>query len=352
VKIKLSYIIKNNNEQQLNKLIFSKSEQSSGEVIIYKPKNGEVEFKVKLEKETIWLNAHQMAQIFGVNRPAIVKHIGNIYKTNELDQKSTGSILEQVAKDGKVRQMNFYNLDMVISVGYRVNSKQATQFRIWATKILKKYLLDGYVINKKHLLETQNKFKELQNVISFLNKKSKVKQLHGQEREIFNLLSDYSKTLTLLEKYDKNKLKISKGQKSKFILDQEHCYDIIITLKKELIAKKEAANIFGQLIEHKFESIIQNLYQTFDRKELYSDIETKASHLLYLVIKDHPFSDGNKRIASFLFVYFLDKNDYLYRSTGEKKINDNALTALALLIAESNPKEKDQMIALISQLLK
>ena len=324
---------------------------NKGEVIIYKPSKNEVELKVHFEDETIWLDARQMARIFDVKRPAIVKHIHNIYKTGELNEKSTCSILEQVAVDGKIRKMNLYNLDIIVSVGYRVNSQKATQFRIWATKVLKNYLLQGYAINRKRLLEARNKFNQLQETICFLRKKSKAKLLQGQEKEILDLLADYSKTLSLLEKYDKNKLKTEKGRKAKFILEYKNCQNIIFELKKNLIAKKEAGGIFGNEVDCKFKSITKNIYQTFGGKELYQSIENKAAHLLYLTIKDHPFTDGNKRIGSFLFVYFLDKNNYLHRESGEKKINDNALTALALLVAESNPKEKEQMVALITQLL-
>lgn len=323
-----------------------------GEVIIYRPSKNEVELKVRFEGETVWLDARQMARIFNVNRPAIVKHIHNIYKAGELNEESTCSILEQVATDNKIRKINLYNLDMIISVGYRVNSQSATAFRIWATKVLKSYLLKGYAINEKRLMEARNKFNQLQETIHFLQKKSKVKLLKGQEKEILNLLADYSKTLSLLEKFDKSKLKSEKGGKTKFILEHQNCLNIISELKKNLIAKKEAGDIFGNEVGGKFESVVKNLCQTFGGKELYKSIESKASNLLYLTIKDHPFTDGNKRIGSFLFVYFLDKNDYLYRKSGEKKINDNALTALALLIAESDPKEKEQMTALIGQLMK
>ncbi len=325
---------------------------NKGEIIIYKPAKGEIEFRVRFENETIWLDAHQMALIFDVNRPAVVKHINNIYKTGELEENSTCSKMEQVAADGKIRKMNLYNLDMIISVGYRVNSQRATQFRIWATKILKKYLLQGYAINEKRLVEAKNKFNQLQETISFLQKQSKKELLQGQEAEILSLLSDYSKTLSLLEQYDKGKLKSGKGEKSKFVLEYKDCVEIVISVKKQLAVKKEAGDLFGQERSGGFEGIIKGLYQTFAKKELYQTIEDKAAHLLYLIIKDHPFSDGNKRIASFLFIYFLDKNNYLYRKSGEKKINDNALTALSLLVAESDPKEKEQMIALIKQLIK
>jgi len=293
-----------------------------------------------------------MAKVFGVNRPAVVKHIGNIYKTGELKKESTCSILEQVAKDGKIRKINLYSLDMIISVGYRVNSKRATQFRIWATKILKDYLLKGYAVNTKRLVEAKEKFYELQRAVIFLEKKSKLKTLQGQEQGILTLLADYSRTLTLLEQYDHHKLRESRGKPSKFILSYQDCLDIIIRIKEELFIRKEAGQLFGNEMDQKLESVVKNLYQTFGGRQLYRSIEQKSAHLLYLIIKDHAFVDGNKRIASFLFVYFLDKNEYLYRATGEKKINDNALTALSILIAESLPKEKDQMIALITQLLK
>lgn len=324
---------------------------NKGEIIIYKPKGKEVEIKVKLERETIWLNAHQIAQIFNIDRTVVVKHIQNIYKNNELFAKSTCAKIAQVAADGRIRRMNQYNLDMIISVGYRVDSKQATQFRVWATRILKQHILQGYTINQKRLLETQTKFKELQNAITFLQKKSRKKLLKGQEKEILDLLGEYSKTLSILEQYDKRKIKKAKGQKGKFVLSYDNCKDIIIKIKENLMTKKEASNFFGIEVEKKFESAIENLRQTFAKKELYRTIEEKAAHLLYLTIKDHPFIDGNKRIASFLFIYFLDKNDYLYRKNGEKKINDNALVALALLIAESNPKEKDILIGIVTNLI-
>ncbi|TAN58614.1 Fic/DOC family protein [Patescibacteria group bacterium] len=322
----------------------------SKKIVIYKTAKGP-ELEVRLNEETVWLDAHQIATLFGTQRPAIVKHINNIYQTGELEQKSTCSILEQVAADGKIRKMNLYNLDIIISVGYRVNSKKATQFRIWATNTLKDYLLKGYAINEKRLLNAQEKFKELQSAISFLQEKSKYELLSGQEHEILNLLANYSKTLTLLEQYDKDNLSVSKKGKGKFILGYEEAQKVISALKKDLIAKKEAGDLFGQEYEGKLQGIIGNIYQTFSGKELYSSLEEKAAHLLYFIIKDHPLADGNKRTASFLFVYFLDKNNFIYRESGENKINDNALVALALLIAISDSKDKEIMIKVITNLL-
>jgi prophage maintenance system killer protein len=240
---------------------------------------------------------------------------------------------------------------MVISVGYRVNSQRATQFRVWATRILKDFLVKGYAVNEKRLLEAKEKFKELQTAITFLQDKSQKEMLTGQSQEILNLLSSYAKTLTLLSEYDSGKIRETKGGKSKFVLEYKETLKIIETIKTELMAKKEAGDLFGQERQGALETVTRTLYQTFGGKELYPAIENKASHLLYLIIKDHSFSDGNKRIASFLFVYFLDKNNYLYKKSGEKKINDNALTALALLVAESKPEEKDVMIKIIMNLI-
>ncbi len=321
-----------------------------GEIVIYKSPQGP-EIQVKLEKDTVWLDGHLIARLFNVNRPAIVKHINNIYKTSELDKQSTCSKMEQVAADGKIRKMNLYNLDMIISVGYRVNSNHATQFRIWATKTLKEHLVKGYTINEKRLLQAQNQLQELQSAISFLQEKVKHESLAGQEQEILNLLANYSKTLTLLEQYDKEKLSLIKKTKGKFVLKYEQTIKVIQGIKKELIAKKEASELFGQENSEKLQGILGNIYQTFNGKELYPSLEEKTAHLLYFVIKDHPFVDGNKRIGSFLFVYFLDRNEFLYRKNGEKKINDNALTALSLLVAISNPNEKDKLIKIVTNLL-
>ena len=322
-----------------------------GEIIIYKTSKNEVALDVRLENETVWLDAHQISKLFDVNRPAIVKHIQNIYKTKELTENATCSKMEQVASDGKIRQMNIYNLDMIISVGYRVNSARATQFRIWATTVLKKYLLQGYAVNEKRLIEAKEKFNELQTAISFLQEKSQKELLSVQAGEILNLLSSYAKTLTILEQYDKGQLKETKGGKTKFILTYEQCLQIIKELKKELVTKNEAGDLFGSERDGSFEGIIRGLYQTFGGKELYPSIEDKASHLLYFIIKDHPFSDGNKRSAAFLFVYFLDKTGFLFKKSGERKINDNALVALALLVAESEPKEKETMVKIIKNIL-
>jgi len=328
-----------------------KNNINKGEIVIYRPKSGEVEIKVKLEKETIWLTQAQIASLFNIERSVITKHLRNVFNSKELNKNSVCAKIAHTAVDGKMYKTQFYNLDVVISVGYRVNSKRATQFRIWATRVLKEHIVQGYTINQRRLLETQSKFKELQSAIAFLREKSSKKTLEGQEKEILDLLGNYAKTFSILTQYDKGKVKKLKGEKAKFVLEYNHCENVVVILKKDLAERMEASNLFGIETGNKFESIIKNLYQTFDRKELYKTIEEKAAHLLYLVIKGHPFVDGNKRIASFLFVYFLDKNDYLYRKNGGRKINDNALVALALLVAVSDSEEKDILIKIIINLI-
>lgn len=328
-------------------------EFKKGEIVIYESKEGP-KIDVRINQDTVWLNLNQIALLFDTHKSGISRHINNIYKSRELDRNSTVAKIATVQMEGSrkiERNIEYYNLDMIISVGYRVNSKRATQFRIWATKTLKEHLVKGYTINEKRLLETQNKLNELQQTISFLQEKAKHKLLSGQEQEILNLLANYSRTLTLLEQYDKGKLPLIKKNKGRFVLKEQDAKNVIGKIKKELMAKKEASELFRKEMDEKLTGILGNLYQTFGGREVYPSLEEKAAHLLYFIIKDHPFVDGNKRIASFLFVYFLDKNNFLYRKTGEKKINDNALTALALLIAVSDPKEKEKLIKIITNLL-
>lgn len=326
--------------------------ENKNEIVIYKSKNGP-ELRIDFREETFWLTQDQIAVLFGVQRPAITKHLRNIFISKELNENSVSSILEHTASDGKNYKVKFYNLDVVLSIGYRINSLKATQFRIWANRILKEYLVKGYTVNEKRLLETKETFSKLQQTISFLKEKSEKELLAGQGKDILDLLSSYSRTLTILDEYDKGTLARQKsGIKTKFKLEYEDCLKVITEIKHELTLKNEAGDIFGSERDGSFQGIIRGLYQTFGGKELYATLEIKAAHVLYLIIKDHPFSDGNKRTGSFLFVYFLDKNNALYRESGEKKINDNALAALALLVAESNPDEKEVMISLITQLLK
>lgn len=326
----------------------AKEKAGKGEIIIFQISGKGAGLEVRLEKDTVWLSQKQIADLFGTERSVITKHLRNVINDGELSEEGN---VQKMHIAGSDKPVKLYGLDMILSVGYRVNSKRATRFRIWATEVLKKHIVKGYTVNESRLIESESNFRKLQATIEFLKRKAGTKMLEGQAREILDILAGYSKTLTILERYDSGKLQAAKSGKASFALDGEEARRIIAELKRELVGKKEAGDIFGNERGEAFRGIIGNLYQTFGRKELYPDFSAKASHLLYLVIKDHPFSDGNKRIASFLFVYFLDRNGRLFRKDGERKINDNALAALALLVAESDPKEKDQLIALITQLI-
>lgn len=318
-----------------------------GEIVIYKTKDGP-KLEVCLEKDSVWMRQDEIAKLYGKERSVITRHISNIFSDKEVDKKSNVHFLHIPNSD---RPVTFYSLDVILAVGYRTNSSRAIDFRKWATNILKNYLLKGYAINEKRLIQTKKQLEDLQNTISFLSQKSQHKLLTGQEGEILNLLANYSKTLAILEQYDQNKLKLVKKAKSVFILKYEEVKKIIEEIKKELINKKEASDLFGQETDKKLQAILGNIYQSFAGKELYQSLEEKAAHLLYLTIKDHPFVDSNKRIASFLFIYFLDKNNYLHRKFGERKINDNALTALSILIAISDSKDKEILIKINTNLL-
>lgn len=325
-----------------------KEKSHKNKIMLYKTSKNEVELEVRFEKESVWLRQAEIALLFGKERSVITKHVNKVFADKEVDRESNVQKMHIANSD---KPVEFYSLDVILAVGYKVNSPRAIHFRRWATRVLKQYLIKGYAINEKRLLEAQGKFNELHEAVLFLQKQSQKELLKGRETEILSLLADYSKTLSLLEQYDKRQLQAQKGKKTAFVLQYNDCIKVIAELKKELTARKEAGDLFGAERDGSFMGVIRGLYQTFDRKELYPTIEDKASHLLYLTIKDHPFTDGNKRTASFLFVFYLDRSNYLFKESGERKINDNALTALALLIAESAPKDKEVMIKIIKNLI-
>ena len=319
------------------------------DVVIYE--DGTVSLELSIENKTIWLDANDIAAIFDVNRPAIVKHIGNIYKSAELEKESTCSILEQVAKDGKKRKMNYYNLDMIISVGYRVNSLKATKFRRWATDVLQRYLFNGYALNKEKLQE--HKLHELEKTIGLIKQGLQNEELSITEAKGFvEIVSDYARSWALLQGYDEQSLQeVTQSKEQKFILDYDEALEAITELKQTLIAKGEATELFGQEKAGEFKGNLLNIYQSFGGEELLPSIEQKAANLLYYVIKGHPFNDGNKRIGAYLFVLFLHKNGILHKPNGEPKINDNALASLALLVATSAPEQKEIIIRLVMNML-
>lgn len=319
-------------------------------VAIYRSSTGKIELKVKLTKNSVWLTQVQISQLFDVNRSVITKHLGNIFKTKELTEKSN---VQKMHIAGSDKPIKIYSLDAVISVGYRVNSLRATQFRIWATNILKKYLVKGYAINKTRLLEQQESLKTLSENLAIIKSKIKSPLLAGQESELFEIVKNYIDSLRILKLYDDQLLTTGKLTSApKFTLEYENAIQNINYLKTNLQKQNLASDNFGLENGHKLKGLIGAISQTFDNRDLYPSIEEKAAHLLYFVIKDHPFVDGNKRIGSTLFIYLLSKNNYLFKANGEAKINDRALVALALLVAVSDPGEKDTIIKLIINLIK
>jgi len=319
------------------------------EIVIYE--DGDVSLELSVEDKTIWLDANDIATIFDVNRPAIVKHIGNIYKSKELHKETTCSILEQVAKDGKKRKKNFYNLDMIISIGYRVNSKKATNFRKWATNILNQYLIKGYALNQKKL--QQQKLNELNKTIALIKQGLTNQELTLTEAKGFvEIVGEYAKSWALLQGYDEQSLQeVIQTKDEKFILGYDEAKEAIEALKKVLMHKGEATELFGREKAGEFKGNLLNIYQSFGGSDLLPSLEAKAANLLYYIIKGHPFNDGNKRIGAYLFILFLHKNGILYKNNGESKINDNALASIALLVAQSNPNQKEIIIKLIMNML-
>ena len=324
--------------------------ENKSEIVIYKATDGSTAINVQLKDETVWLTQAQMVLLFQQTKQNISLHINNIFKEKELDRNSVVKDSLTTAKDGKKYKTSFYNLDVIISVGYRVKSKRGTQFRIWANQVLKDYLVKGFALNEKRLKEqTKEKLLELQRTVKMIQTVVRQKKLSSEEATgLLNIISDYTLALDVLDKYDHELLKISGTEKKqKFRIDEAQAQKAIDTLRK----KFKSSSLFGKEKDESFKSSLATIYQTFDKKELYPSVEEKAAHLLYFVVKNHSFVDGNKRIAAFLFVWFLERNSLLYRKDGSKRIADNALVALTLLIAESHTNEKDMMIKVIVNLI-
>lgn len=328
--------------------------KNTGEIILYQSKGGKFSVDVKLSENSVWLTQKQMAEVFDVKIPTINEHIKTIFQQRELKKSATIRNFRIVQNEGGRtvdRLIDFYNLDMIISVGYRINSKRATQFRIWATNILKNYLIKGYALNQKRL--QAERLNELEGAIKLIKGAMDTKKLTSDEQSgLLKVITDYANSWVLLQQYDENRLESIQGQKkSLYKLAYQTIKKEIEELKINLIKKKEASDLFARERHNALEGIIGNIYQTFGGKELYGSVEEKAAHLLYFVIKDHPFTDGNKRIGSFLFILFLARNHCLFTKKGQNKITDNTLVALALLVAESHPKQKDLLIRLIVHLI-
>ena len=313
-------------------------------VIIYQTKDGETSIDVRLEGETVWLTANQMAVLFGRDEKTIRKHINNVFLEGELTKDNNTHFLRI---DNVKQPVAFYTLDVIISVGYRVKSQRGTQFRIWANKILKDYLIKGFAVNDKI---TQRKYEELSQLIHILGRtiNSKPELSNRENLDLINVVTDYTYALDTLDKYDYQKLIIDKTtSENKFIVTYDNAIIMIHKLKENF----GGSWLFGKEKDNSFKGSIGQIYQTFDGKDLYPSVEEKAAMLLYLVTKNHSFSDGNKRIAATLFLWFMQNNGILYNNDGSKRISNGTLVALTLMIAESRPEEKDVIVKVVVNLI-
>lgn len=319
---------------------------------IFQSKDKRTEIQVIVQSESVWLSQKQMSELFEKDSDTIGLHLRNIYKSGELIEKATTEKYSVVQKEGNrnvKRTIKLYNLDAIISVGYKVNSKRGVQFRIWANQVIKDYLINGYAINEKKLKAQIDNLKSLKETVLLLTKVTEQKKLTGEESEgLLKIVSDYAYALDVLDQYDYQSLKISDtSDREIFRITYKDAIQKISQLRK-LYGN---SLLFGKEKDDSFKSSISTIYQTFDKKDLYPSMEEKAANLLYLVTKNHSFVDGNKRIAAFLFLFFLEKNNLLFKENGEKRIPDNALVALTLMIAVSQPEEKDTMIKVIVNLI-
>lgn len=313
-------------------------------IVLYKTEDNNIQLEVKLEQDTVWLNTKQMAYLFGKEESNIRRHIGNVFKEKELERESNVHFLHVPFSD---KPVPFYSLDVIISVGYRVHSPQGTQFRIWANRVLKQYLLKGYAINQKIQLQH---YQELKDVVALMSRTLELQEKPTQDEYagLFNVISDYVYALDTLDSYDYQQLTIDKTtQKEPFHATYENAMEAIKALKE----KFGGSALFANEKDESFKSSIGQIYQTFGGEELYPSVEEKAAMLLYLVTKNHSFSDGNKRIAAMLFLWFLSNNGVLYATDGHKRIGDNTLVALTLMIAESRTEEKDIMVKVVVNLI-
>ncbi len=311
------------------------------EIILFE--DGDVKLEVSMQDETVWLTSDQMSELFNTTKRNIEMHIKNIYTEGELEENSTWKDFFQVQKEGTrevTRNKKIYNLDIIISVGYRVKSKEGTKFRIWANKILKEYILKGYAINQKRL-------DYLEKTIKLIDTANRIDENleNNDAKEILRVIGEYSKALDLLDNYDHKTLKKINGNIDDRKINYNECINMINKLKFN-----ERSSLFAVERDRGLESIIGNIYQSFGGQDIYKSIEEKSANFLYLIVKNHVFADGNKRIAATLFIYFLNFYDILYKDN-KQVIDNNTLTALTLLIAESNPKEKEVIIDLVMNFL-
>ena len=330
--------------------------QQDQQIAFYKTDDSVLSLNVSIQDETIWLTQEQMGRLFEKGKATISEHIRNIFKEGELEHSSTVRKFRTVQMEGERqvnRQLEHYSLDVVISVGYRVKSKRGTQFRIWANSVLKEHLLQGYTLNKAYLEQKTEKLQELASTVNLLSAVLETKQLSQPEAVgLLKVISDYNYALDLLNQYDHELLEIQHVNDQEVVkITYEEAVGAIDNLRKQLAAQGEPTALFGREKDSSFQGSLYSIYQTFDGQDLYASIEEKAARLLYSIIKTHAFVDGNKRIGAFLFVWFLERNGCLYASDGRKRIEDNTLVAICLMVAQSTPHEVELMVKLVVNLI-
>ncbi len=318
-------------------------ENKNNNIVIYTSPDNKTEVTVQMQDDTVWLTLNQIAEFFGRDKSVISRHFRSIFSSDELVQDQVVAKNATTGPDGKTYQVEYYNLDAIISVGYRVNSARATHFRQWATSRLKEYLVQWYSINASRL-------DELGQTIRLLTEKGK--KIDATEAQwLLDIIASYTDSFVTLNRYDTGSLSGTWDENITYIIDYNEAKNAIAELKSRLLEKSEANDIFGNEKDESFIGILSSIIATFDGVYLYPTIEEQAAHLLYFIIKDHPFTDGNKRIGAFLFIWFLEKNRHRFKKNGEVKINEAGLTTLALLIAQSDPREKEMMIKLVVNLI-
>ncbi len=321
----------------------ARRKNESQKLAIYQTKSGSIELRQDFSRETFWASLDQISGLFGRDKSVISRHIKNIFKDGELKESSVVAKNATTARDGKVYEVFFYNLDMILSVGYRVNSKIATQFRIWATKILKQHITKGFTINQNKINKNRQEFLKAVEDIKLLTKNNQ----NVQTEDVLELIKSFSYTWFSLDKYDKNSFPKT-GTKKKINITSKDLYQGLSKLKRELIDRGEASELFSQeKTPGNLEGIVGNVFQAVFGREVYKTVEEKAAHLLYFIIKNHPFNDGNKRSGAFAFIWFLNKAKFNFKD----RINPGSLATLTILIAESNPKDKDKVIGIILLIL-
>lgn len=332
---------------------YNRGMKDSNQIEIYKLAEGEIVFNVDVEQDTIWATQNQIAELFNTTKQNISLHLNNCFREGELDKNSVVKESLTTATDGKNYRVKYYNLDAIISVGYRVNSKKATDFRVWSTKVLHNYLTKGVAINERRLKSIDSKrLKEVENMMGVVRRLITRQALDaGEANGVLEVISKYSTSFKTLQEYDDGYIDLSginaKNPKKEKKLTPDFCTEVIEGLKKSV----NGSDLFGKPRNDAFKGSIESIYQSYNGEDLYKTTSEKAAHLLYFIIKDHPFYDGNKRIGSLLFIVFLTMNGENLTKNGETKISDRALTALALLIAESNPSEKELITSLVRKLL-